>query len=115
MATLAKFVLPLERDATGTGCGRRPPIARMAGKAPQLEGKLTGWTFPPAQPVHPMPQPKPAAIRPPQNLVEVKGGWPGVKGRVYVGVPVVDRFGEVVVVERNAGGYFHSRSLGKVH
>lgn len=44
----------------------------------------------------------------------LKGGWPGVKGRVQLGVPTVDKFGEMVVVYRNDNGYLKSGVVGKV-
>jgi len=46
---------------------------------------------------------------------EVRGGWPGVKGKVYIGVPCVDRFGEVIVIYREKeGGALMSTVLGRV-
>jgi len=46
---------------------------------------------------------------------EVRGGWPGVKGKVYIGVPCVDRFGEVIVVYREKeGDALKSKILGRV-
>jgi hypothetical protein len=46
---------------------------------------------------------------------EVRGGWPGVKGKVYFGIPCVDRFGEVLVIYREKeGGALKSRFLGRV-
>lgn len=44
----------------------------------------------------------------------VKNGWPGVKGKVQLGVPAIDKFNEIVVVYRNENGYMKSRSLGRV-
>jgi hypothetical protein len=43
----------------------------------------------------------------------VKNGWPGVRGEVQLGVPVVDKFNEIVVVYRDENGYMKSKSLGK--
>ncbi len=43
----------------------------------------------------------------------VKNGWPGVKGKVQLGVPVVDKFNELIVVYRDENGYMKSESLGK--
>ena len=45
----------------------------------------------------------------------VKNGWPGIKGKVQLGVPAVDKFNEVVLVYRDENGYMKSRSLGKAH
>ena len=44
---------------------------------------------------------------------EVVGGWPGVRGPVYLGWPVVDRFGDVIVVIQDEHGYIKSQFLGK--
>lgn len=44
---------------------------------------------------------------------KIKNGWPGVKGDVLLGFPVVDRFGEIIVVYQNENGYIKSTSLGK--
>jgi|GEM_PF-6492073 len=43
----------------------------------------------------------------------VKNGWPGVKGKVQLGVPVIDKFNELIVVYRDENGYMKSRALGK--
>jgi hypothetical protein len=41
----------------------------------------------------------------------LRGGWPGVKGEVRLGVPVRDRFGEVLLVTLSEGGVPKSRVL----
>jgi hypothetical protein len=41
----------------------------------------------------------------------LKGGWPGVQGEVRLGHPVVDKFGEVLVIHLTDAGYPKSRVL----
>ncbi len=45
---------------------------------------------------------------------ELVGGWPGVRGPVYLGWPVVDRFGDVIVVILSKHGYPKSIFLNKL-
>ncbi|MCX8200435.1 MAG: hypothetical protein N3G76_03115 [Candidatus Micrarchaeota archaeon] len=44
----------------------------------------------------------------------LKGGWPGVKGVVRLGVPLINRFGEVIVISLKKDLYPEVRVLGKV-
>ncbi len=46
---------------------------------------------------------------------EVKGGWPGVRGPVFYGWPVVNRFGEVIVIIKSPSGQPISKFLGFPH
>ncbi|HLC68895.1 MAG TPA: hypothetical protein VJH24_03565 [Candidatus Bilamarchaeaceae archaeon] len=107
------------------GCGRRPPIATMPDRAPQTMLRHLGHTEPPMA----MQTPPTARLVQERYGEECKkyegtpgygkvlrGGWPGVRGEVRLGRPMVNRTkdgrGEVVVVWLDANRYPHSRSLG---
>lgn len=113
------------------GAGRVPPIARVRSAVNQFgsgSGRHSQWPTLP-QPVQPAIGPKPnnpgslsnptvaATLELPIDYGKrVVGGWPGVKGEVRVGCPVVDRFGERLLIYREAeGGVLKSKCVGSSH
>jgi len=106
MATLRNYILPIERDAlTKRAAMRKGELAASAKSSGQ--DQMNWWgSIGPAAPQKPPPAPK---------RFEVVGGWPGVKGKVYLDEPVADRFGEVIVVYRDPqSAHLKSRVVGHV-
>ncbi len=121
MATLRNYVLPLERDALRKRAAMRG-IASVFHVAAKGSGqdmtatRLTGSAQKGNNGNHHGPQPRSQPVAPQHaKRFEVVGGWPGVKGKVYLNEPVPDRFGEIIVVFRAPkSGYLKSRVVGHV-
>ncbi|MDO8553502.1 MAG: hypothetical protein Q7S22_01740 [Candidatus Micrarchaeota archaeon] len=125
----------LWQDARRLGCGREPPIARvrslvsqfgsrllLPGKSPQSTS-ITPAKRSPSQPIGPQPNnsgslSNPTVVVKPELPIdfgkEVVGGWPGVTGPVRIGIPVVDRNKEVIVVYRETKGGALKSKIGRI-
>ncbi|MBS3067830.1 hypothetical protein J4450_03950 [Candidatus Micrarchaeota archaeon] len=92
MATLRNYILPLERDALRKRAQMRSAASSFSAAATSGGQDTMKW-FGVAQkggngngkPYGPQPAPKPVS-QPKQHTkrFEVVGGWPGVKGKVYL-------------------------------
>ena len=130
MATLRNFILPIEQDALTKRAQTRAPYAKFAAAAKSggPDTLKAGWIGaiskgngkpygPQPAPSKTTPAPKTASLTQAQQpkRLEVVGGWPGVKGKVYLDEPVPDRFGEVIVVFKDPqSGYLKSKVVGEV-